>query len=228
MKYENIVKGTFISRPNRFIANVEIDGKIHTVHVKNTGRCRELLIPGVDVYLEESANPARKTKYDLVTVRKGDVLINMDSSAPNKIAEEWIRCGNLFSESAEVRREVTWGASRFDLYAEDGTRRAFIEVKGVTLEKDGIAYFPDAPTERGVKHVLELESAVREGYEAYLLFIVQMANVTEMRPNDVTHKAFGDAVRQAAENGVKVLALGCNVTADTVTATDEVKVVLNK
>lgn len=228
MKYENIVKGTFISRPNRFIANVEIDGKIHTVHVKNTGRCRELLVPGVDVYLEESTNPARKTKYDLVTVRKGEMLINMDSSAPNRIAEEWIRCGNLFSERAEVRREVTWGASRFDLYADDGARRAFIEVKGVTLEKDGIAYFPDAPTERGVKHVLELESAVREGYEAYLLFIVQMANVTEMRPNDVTHKAFGDAVRQAAENGVKVLAIGCNVTADTVTATDEVKVVLNK
>ena len=226
MKYERIVKGTFISRPNRFIANVEIDGALHTVHVKNTGRCRELLTAGAEVYLEASANPERKTKYDLVTVRKGNTLINMDSSAPNRIAEEWLRNGNLFSRDAEIRREVTWGKSRFDLYACDGDIRAFIEVKGVTLERDGIAYFPDAPTERGVKHVRELESAAGEGYEAYLLFIVQMDGISEMRPNDETHKAFGDAVRHAVNNGVKVLAVGCDVTEDTVTAGDPIDVSL--
>ncbi len=226
MKYNSIVKGRFISRPNRFIAKVEACGEVHTVHVKNTGRCRELLIEGAEVYLEESANPVRKTKYDLVTVRKGDVLVNMDSSAPNKIAEEWLRECGLFSKKAEVRREVTWGNSRFDLYVCDSDRHAFIEVKGVTLEENGIAYFPDAPTERGVKHVHELVSAVTEGYEAYLLFIIQMEGITEMRPNDVTHKEFGDAVRQAAKNGVKVLAIGCNVTEDTVSAVREVKVVL--
>ncbi len=228
MKYKKIVKGTFLNRPNRFIAEVDICGEVHTVHVKNTGRCLELLIPGTDVYLEEASNPERKTKYDLVTVRKGDVLINMDSSAPNKIAEEWLRDGALFSDCAEIRREVTWGASRFDLYVEDGDRRAFIEVKGVTLEEGGIAFFPDAPTERGVKHVRELVSAKEEGYEAYLLFIVQMEGISEMRPNDVTHRAFGDAVRQAVKNGVHLLAVGCRVTADTVTATDEIEVVLNK
>lgn len=226
MKYNNIVKGRFISRPNRFIAKVELDGVLHTVHVKNTGRCRELLTEGAEVYLEASSNPARKTKYDLVTVRKGDLLVNMDSSAPNRIAEEWLRVSGLFSENAEIRREVTWGASRFDLYVCNGNKRAFIEVKGVTLEENGIAYFPDAPTERGVKHVRELEAALDEGFEAYLLFVVQMKGITEMRPNDATHKEFGDAVRHAAERGVKVLAVGCEVTEDTVSAVREVKVVL--
>ena len=226
MKYNNIVKGSFISRPNRFIAKVELDGVLHTVHVKNTGRCRELLTEGAEVYLETSANTERKTKYDLVTVRKGDMLVNLDSSAPNRIAEEWIGASGLFSENAEVRREVTWGSSRFDLYVTDGDRRAFIEIKGVTLEENGIAYFPDAPTERGVKHVRELEAAAHEGFEAYLLFVVQMEGISEMRPNDLTHKAFGDAVRHAAERGVNILAVGCEVTEDTVRAVREVRVTL--
>ena len=168
MKYKNIVKGRFVERPNRFIAKVEINGKTETVHVKNTGRCRELLQSGNTVYLEKSDNPARKTGYDLVAVEKkrenkADLLINMDSQIPNAAAEEWLRKGNIFSDMAVIRREVKYGNSRFDLYIEDGERRAFLEVKGVTLEKDGVAMFPDAPTERGIKHINELISLVSQG-----------------------------------------------------------------
>ena len=230
MKYRKVIPAAFISRPNRFMAKVRIgsaDAPLETVHVKNTGRCKELLVSGCRGYLAESDNTARKTKYDLVAVEKnaaqlagpGPLLINMDSQAPNDAAEEWLNAGGdgLFSESASVRREVTFGSSRFDFYIEDGNRKAFLEVKGCTLEEGGIARFPDAPTERGVKHVEELEKALADGYEAYLLIVIQMKPMKEFRPNDETHKAFGDALRHAAKTGVKVLAYDCLVTPDSMT-----------
>lgn len=216
MEYEKIVKGEFISRPNRFIAEVLVDGVKETVHVKNTGRCRELLTDRAEVYLSVSSNPARKTKYDLVAVKKGDKLINMDSQIPNDVAEEWLRKGKLFSDDAVIRREVTYGKSRFDFYIEDSGRKIFLEVKGVTLENDGIAMFPDAPTERGVKHISELISLKNEGYEAYIMFVIQIEDVTGFMPNDVTHKAFGDKLREAEKAGVKVLVMNCKVTENSI------------
>lgn len=214
MNYKSITPGAFLSRPNRFIAMVDIEGTVETCHVKNTGRCKELLLPGVTVYLEHSDNPARKTKYSLIAVRKRDTLINMDSQAPNQAAYEWLASGHLFPDLALLRREVTFGDSRFDLYAESTKpdRKIFMEVKGVTLEDDGVARFPDAPTERGVKHIYELCKAAEAGYEAYLLFVIQMKGIKYMEPNDVTHKAFGDALRYAASHGVHVLAVDCVVT----------------
>ena len=216
MKYGNIVKGEFVNRPNRFIATVNIDGAPHTVHVKNTGRCKELLVPGATLYLEQSQNPSRKTAYDLVGVEKTaegnlPIMINMDSQAPNVLAAEWLPKSRIFSDSAVYRREYTYGKSRFDFYITDGNRKAFLEVKGVTLEKGGVAYFPDAPTERGVKHLNELVKAVEEGYEAYVLFVIQMKGVSAFKPNDDTNKAFGDALRNATAKGVKVLAVDCIV-----------------
>ena len=223
MKYKSIIKARFISRPNRFIATVDIKGTVHTVHVKNTGRCKELLVKDATVYLSEGDNPNRKTKYDLVTVTKQreqqePILINMDSQAPNTIAEEWLPLSGLFSDRATVKREVFYKSSRFDLYVEDGDRKAFIEVKGVTLESNGIAAFPDAPTERGIKHLRELTEALADGYEAYALFIIQMKGVYTFRPNDTTHKAFGDALRAASAAGVKILAVDCAVTPNSVIA----------
>lgn len=217
MKYKNIVCGRFIERPNRFIAKVDIDGTIETVHVKNTGRCKELLIPGVKVYLSISDNPERKTKYDLIAVEKerkekSSLLINMDSQVPNSAAEEWLKGGNLFSEAAVIKREVKYGNSRFDIYAEDGERKAFIEVKGVTLENNGTAFFPDAPTERGIKHIKELIAAADDGYEAYLLFVIQMKEIDLFKPNEKTHPEFVAALRLAAENGVKIIAVDSIVT----------------
>jgi sugar fermentation stimulation protein A len=218
MKYGNVIKAKFISRPNRFIAYCEVDGKTEVVHVKNTGRCRELLVPNATVYLSVSDNLERKTKYDLVAVEKetarGKILINMDSQAPNAAAHEWMLSGGIFGEGATVRREVTFGNSRFDLYVEQGERKVFVEVKGVTLEGDGVASFPDAPTERGIKHINELIAAHNDGYEAYILFVVQMKGVHTFTPNDETHKAFGDALRHAAESGVQVLAYDCIVMPD--------------
>ena len=218
MKYQNIVKAKFLSRPNRFIAYCEVGGKTEVVHVKNTGRCRELLVPNATVYLSVSDNLERKTKYDLVAVEKvtprGTIMINMDSQVPNAAAHEWIESGGIFGEGATVRREVTYGKSRFDLYIEQGDRKAFVEVKGVTLENDGVASFPDAPTERGIKHINELITAHNDGYETYILFVVQMKGVHTFTPNDETHKAFGDALRHAAESGVKILAYDCRVTPD--------------
>lgn len=219
MKYKNIVKGTFIERPNRFIAYAEIEGKIEKTHVKNTGRCKELLLPGASVYLEVSDNPDRKTKYDLIAVeksrdKKAPLLINMDSQAPNHAAEEWLKKGKLFSENAAVKREVRYGKSRFDFYIEDGERKAFLEVKGVTLEENGLALFPDAPTERGVKHIEELMACMDEGYEAYILFVIQMKEMLAFSSNDKTHPDFGRALRKAADKGVKVLAVDCKVGAD--------------
>lgn len=218
MKYQNIVKVKFLSRPNRFIAYCEVDGKKETVHVKNTGRCRELLVPNATVYLSVSDNPERKTKYDLIAVEKvtprGTLMINMDSQAPNAAAFEWIQSGGVFGEGATVRREVTYGKSRFDLYVEQGDRRAFVEVKGVTLENDGVASFPDAPTERGIKHINELVAAKADGFEAYILFVIQMKGIHTFTPNDETHKAFGDALRNASELGVRILVYDCRVTPD--------------
>jgi sugar fermentation stimulation protein A len=230
MQYENVVKGKFISRPNRFIAYVEVDSKQETVHVKNTGRCKELLIPGCTVYLSKSDNPARKTKYDLIATEKitadGALLINMDSQIPNDVVEEWLHKGALFSTEAKIRREVTYGASRFDFYVEDQARKIFLEVKGCTLEKDGIALFPDAPTERGIKHLRELTDCVKNGYEAYVLFVIQMKGISQFSPNDQTHPAFGEALRTAASAGVRVLALDCTVTPDRIALDSPIEVCL--
>ena len=218
MTYQTpVVKAEFLSRPNRFIALVELNGETVTVHVKNTGRCRELLPAGATVYLAASDNPARKTPYDLVAVEKvmpdGTTLfINMDSQAPNEIAAEWLPKSGLFSAGSTIRREGVCGASRFDFAGDTPhTPTAYLEVKGCTLEREGIAYFPDAPTERGVKHIRELTALAREGHPTFVLFVVQMKGIRNLRPNDVTHKAFGDALREAASAGVGVLAVDCVV-----------------
>ena len=226
MTYKNIFEGKFLSRPNRFIANVEIEGKLETVHVKNTGRCCELLTPNATVYLEKSDNPLRKTKYDLVAVLKGDMLINMDSQIPNDVAFEWLKNGNLFSKNAKIRREVTHNKSRFDFYIEDGNRKIFLEVKGCTLEQDGIALFLDAPTERGVKHIEELIGCLEEGFDAYILFVIQMKGPKVFKPNDDTHKAFGDALRKAYESGVRILAYDSIVTPNSIKIDKEVKILI--
>ena len=211
MRYENMVRGSFLARPNRFIAHIEIDGQAEICHVKNTGRCRELLTPGATVWCQKSSNPTRKTKYDLITVRKGERLINMDSQAPNQAAKEWLLAGGL-GQISELKAEYTHGDSRFDFsFLLDG-KRCFLEVKGVTLENDGVCAFPDAPTERGVKHLKGLTRAAQEGYGAFVLFVIQMADVKYLHPNDVTDPAFGAALREAAENGVTVLAMDCAVT----------------
>ena len=225
MKYENIITGKFIERPNRFIAMVDIKGKSEKCHVKNTGRCRELLLPGAEVYLEKSSNPDRKTAYDLVGVKKGGILINMDSQAPNKAVKEWLEEEVFFKNVTYLKPECKYGNSRIDFYLElEKRRKLFIEVKGVTLEEDGTARFPDAPTERGIKHIRELVQAVKEGYEAYILFVIQMKEILQFEPNDRTHKAFGDALRKAQEQGVKILAYDCVVTEDTMKLDKPVKV----
>jgi len=226
MKYNKVKTGIFKSRPNRFIAYVEADGEIKTCHVKNTGRCKELLIPGVTVYLEEQDNPKRKTKYDLIGVQKGNRMINMDSQAPNKVVYEWIMSGGLFPDIKLVKTEKTYGNSRFDLYVETENKQIYIEVKGVTLEEDGIVRFPDAPTERGVKHVRELIACVEEGYEAYIIFVVQMKDVTYFEPNNVTHPAFGEALKEAEEKGVHILAMDCDVEFNQLNVRKNVKVKL--
>ena len=224
MQYHSIKKGIFHARPNRFIAHVEVDGAMEVVHVKNTGRCRELLVPGAVVYLEEGRNPARKTKYDLIAVEKGDLLVNMDAQAPNKVFQEWAEAGGFLPGLTLLRPETTWGSSRFDFYWEAGERRGFVEVKGVTLEDEGHARFPDAPTERGVKHLEELIRCQEEGYEAAVCFVIQMAGMKDFAPNDVTHPAFGVALRKAAAAGVKVLAQECMVTPETLTMAGPVTV----
>lgn len=231
MTYDSVVKATFLSRPNRFIAKVLVKETEETVHVKNTGRCRELLIPGCTVYLAGSDNPNRKTKYDLIAVEKerqgrAPLLINMDSQAPNEAAAEWLPRSGLFSEQAVIRREVTYGDSRFDVYVEDGERKAFLEVKGVTLEQDGVAMFPDAPTERGVKHLHELCKAMDDGFEAYLLLVIQMKEIRLFRPNTATHPAFAEALQMAAARGVQILAMDCVVTPESMTIDKPVDVEL--
>lgn len=226
MKYERIEMGRFLERPNRFIAYVEILGKKETVHVKNTGRCAELLVPGATVYVQKSDNPERKTQWDLIGVEKGERMINMDSQIPNKVVEEWIRGGNLFPGATLIKPETTFGKSRFDLYIEVDGRKIFMEIKGVTLEDNGVVRFPDAPTERGVKHVEELAEAVKAGYEAYLFFVVQMKDVKYLAPNMKTHAAFGEAMKMAKAKGVNILAYECQVEKDSIEITKEVPVVL--
>ncbi|MDF2589569.1 MAG: nuclease SfsA [Anaerocolumna sp.] len=211
MIYENIITGIFKERPNRFIAVVEIMGKDEICHVKNTGRCKELLIPGTMVFLEKNNNPTRKTKYSLIGVKKGNRLINMDSQAPNKVAFEWIKAGGLFHNVTLIKPEKTFGNSRFDLYIEADDKKIFMEVKGVTLEDDGIVRFPDAPTERGIKHIRELSNCIQQGFEAYLLFVVQMKDVKFFEPNNATHPEFGEALKEAAKNGVHLMAVDCFV-----------------
>lgn len=231
MKYTSVIQGIFLSRPNRFIAEVEIDGKREIVHVKNTGRCRELLLPGCTVFLSRSENLERKTKYDLIAVEKQlpngqALLINMDSAAPNLAVDEWLKQGGLFPGGALVRREVFYGNSRFDFYLEHEDRRAFLEVKGVTLEEKGIARFPDAPTKRGVKHLQELAACVEDGYEAYVVFVVQMKGVSAFTPNDTTHPAFGEALRQATRKGVTALAMDCQITKESMVIDSPVPIIL--
>ncbi len=230
IKYKSIKKGVFVERPNRFIAKVLVDGNVETVHVKNTGRCKELLVNGATVYLSVAVNPLRKTKYDLVGVEKvtnrGTIMVNMDSQIPNDVAGEWLRNGNLFSENAVIKREVFYNKSRFDFYIEDEGRRIFLEVKGVTLENNSVASFPDAPTERGIKHINELVDAVAEGFEAYILFVIQMKNIDYFTPNYETHPEFGEALKNARDKGVKILAFDCTVSEDSIAIDKNIKVVL--
>lgn len=214
MKYENIVKGTFIERPNRFIAICNIDGKEEVCHVKNTGRCRELLVKDATVFLEKSSNPNRKTQYDLIAVQKNDRLINMDSQVVNKVVFEFLP--TFFDNVKFIKPEYTYGKSRIDFYVETENEKIFIEVKGVTLENDGIVSFPDAPTERGIKHLKELQKAVTEGYRAYVLFVIQMSDVKYFEPNSITHPEFADELKKAKDNGVIPLAFDCAVTPDSI------------
>ncbi|MCD8144672.1 MAG: DNA/RNA nuclease SfsA [Oscillospiraceae bacterium] len=231
MRYEHIQPAVFLSRPNRFIAQVELDGRTETVHVKNTGRCRELLVPGNRVYLEQAANPARKTRYDLVAVEKQrpgqpPLLVNMDAQAPNRAFEEFAAGGGFLPGVTRLQRERTYGQSRLDFYLELGERRAFAEVKGCTLEENGVCMFPDAPTERGVKHIRELMRCREDGCEAYLCIVVQMAGMRFFRPNDATDPAFGAALREASAAGVQILALECQVESNQMQISGQIPVVL--
>ena len=231
MKYNKMIKAKFIERPNRFVAYCDINGEVEKIHVKNTGKCKELLVPGYEVYLEESNNPARSTKYSLIAVKKGDRLINMDSQVTNKIVYESLEDKSLilpgFDEDITlIKPEKTYGNSRFDAYIEGKTKKAFIEVKGCTLEIDGVVKFPDAKTERGVKHVKELIKAREEGYLAYIILVIQMEDVLYFTPNVDMHKEFGDVLKEADEKGVKVLAYDSKVEIDNIVLNNPVKVIL--
>lgn len=233
MRYSDCICGRFVSRPNRFIAHVEVGGALAVVHVKNTGRCRELLVPGARVYLVPSSNPARKTRFDLIAVEKErpgqpPLLINMDAQAPNRVFQEWAEEGGFVPHLALIRPEKTYGNSRFDFYWEESKdgRSGFVEVKGVTLEREGKVYFPDAPTQRGVKHLEELMACRAAGYEAAICFVVQMEQADSFSPNDLTHPAFGEALRKAANAGVTVIARRCRVTPDSLTLDGPVPVLL--
>ena len=231
MKYENITKAVFINRPNRFIANVSLNGKTEVVHVKNTGRCKELLTEGCTVFLTHCESASRKTSYDLVCAKKErenlpDLLINLDSQAPNLAAKEWLESGRYFSTEAKVKSEVRFGNSRFDFYIEDKGRKAFLEVKGVTQEFSGEAMFPDAPTERGIKHIEELIACKKAGFDAYILFVIQMKEIFRFTPNKQVHEEFAQALKKARENGVEILAFDCIVTEDSMEISDEIPVIL--
>lgn len=215
MKYENVCPAVFLERLNRFAALAEVQGKRETVHVKNTGRCRELLVPGSEIWLCRPDRPGRKTAYDLITVRKGTgALFNIDSQAPNRVALEWLR----EQDWDEIRPEYTYGASRIDFFMRRGNDRYLMEVKGCTLERDGIGWFPDAPTDRGTRHIRELMHAVREGYRACLAFVIQVDGVTEVRPNRATDPQFADAMEEAERQGVRMLFLPCHVETDSIVA----------
>lgn len=225
MKYERIIQGIFRSRPNRFIAYVDINGKTEICHVKNTGRCRELLLPGATVYLQKAENPQRKTAYDLIAVKKGSRLINMDSQIPNAVFHEWVKNGGI-KDLRLIKGEQRFGNSRLDFYIETNNKKIFAEVKGVTLEKDGVVMFPDAPTERGIKHINELITCKNHGYEPWIVFIIQMSGVKYFTPNYETHKEFGEALKFAKEKGIKILALECDVTENSIVATNEIPIKL--
>ena len=225
MTYANMVPGRFLSRPNRFIAHVQIAGTEEICHVKNTGRCRELLVPGCTVWCQRSDNPNRKTKFDLIAVQKGHRLINMDSQAPNAAAREWLLSGGL-GELENLKAETVQGDSRFDFgFVKDG-KQCFLEVKGCTLENDGVCAFPDAPTERGAKHLRGLTELARQGYGACVLFVIQMTDVQYIHPNDATDPTFGCALREAAAAGVQVLAVDCSITPDSMEIHSPVEVKL--
>lgn len=224
MHYERIEEAVFLSRPNRFLAQVRTAGGEEVCHVKNTGRCRELLIPGTRIWVQRNDNPSRKTALDLIAAEKAGKVVNMDSQIPNKVAEEWIRSGHLFEEPRLIRPETRYGDSRFDLYLENAESRMFLEVKGVTLEEDGVARFPDAPTLRGVKHIQELIRCREEGYRAGILFVIQMKGVRYLEPNDRTHPEFGEALRRADRAGVEILAVDCRVTPESILADERVDV----
>lgn len=233
MKYEDVVKGIFVKRENRFIAKVLMNDIEEIVHVKNTGRCKELLIPGVEVYLESATKLERKTKYSLITVKKGDRLINIDSQVPNKVVEDALKEGKLClpgisGEITFLKREQTYGASRFDLYFETKEGKGFIEVKGVTLENQGVARFPDAPTQRGEKHVRELVKAREEGYLAYVVFLIQMGGVTKFEPNYDSDMKFAKALKQAVEKGVVVVAVDSYIGCDRIQIGDFIPVDLEE
>ncbi len=225
MHYDHMVSGVFLARPNRFIAHIQINGKVEICHVKNTGRCRELLPAGAKVWCQYFENTTRKTKYDLITVEKGRRLINMDAQAPNKAAGEWLAAGGL-GHIADLKAEVKLGESRFDFAFTLEEKPCYLEVKGVTLENDGVCAFPDAPTERGAKHLRGLTELARQGYGAYVLFVIQMEDVKYLHPNDKTDPAFGAALREAAENGVQILAMDCRVQVDGMELLKPVPVVL--
>ena len=214
MQYLHVISGRFVARPNRFVARVETAAGEETVHVKNTGRCRELLIPGVTVYLSRSGNPARKTAFDLIAVEKGNRLINLDAQAPNQVFAEWAASGGFLPEVTALRREYVYGDSRLDFCLETPEGRHLVEVKGVTLEEGGRAFFPDAPTQRGVRHIRELIRAAEKGLDATLFFVVQMNDIASVSPNDRTHPAFGEALREAAAAGVRICAGTCRVGPD--------------
>ena len=226
MKYANIKEGIFIERVNRFIAHIDVDGKVEVCHVKNTGRCKEILVKGCKVFVQEFDSKIRKTKFDLISVYKGNRLINIDSQVPNKMFSEWVKLGNLFKDIKVFKSEVFYKNSRFDFYVEYEDKKAFIEIKGVTLENEGVVLFPDAPTSRGVKHLKELVSAREEGYEAYVIFIVQMEVVKYFTPNYETHKEFGDTLSFCKNNGVNILAFDSVVLKDEIYIKDSVKVLI--
>lgn len=214
MKYDQMQEGIFLKRPNRFLARVMVGETEETCHVKNTGRCTELLIPGATAYVQHHNNPNRKTQYSLIAIKKGHCLVNIDSQAPNKVVGEWLRLGKFRDDITLIKPECKYKNSRFDFYLETKAHKIFIEVKGVTLEEDGVAMFPDAPTERGVKHIGELIEARNEGYGAAIIFVIQMKGVASFKPHDQMHKAFGDMLRKAHEAGVQIYAYDCLVTKD--------------
>lgn len=224
MTYKNIIKAVFIDRPNRFIARCEINEQVETVHVKNTGRCKELLIPGTTVFLEKFNAQTRKTNYDLISVIKGNRIINIDSQAPNKIFLEWAKSGKFLPDILLIKPEYRFLNSRFDFYIETPFKKIFIEIKGATLENNGVVMFPDAPTQRGLKHISELIEVKKKGYEAYIIFVIQMENAKYFMTNYITHKAFADKLKECDDNGVNVAAFDTIVTEKSIVLNNEVEV----
>ncbi len=224
MHYSNIEKGIFLSRPNRFLAHVVVDGKEVICHVKNTGRCKELLIPNCEVYVQHHDNPNRKTEYSLISVQKGNRLVNIDSQAPNIAVKEWLEHNQIIQQIRKIYPEKKYCNSRFDFYLEREERPAYVEVKGVTLEENGVVLFPDAPTERGIKHIYELCQCKKDGFDAYIIFVIQMQNVRYFTSNIKTHPAFGEALQHAKERGVNILAFDCKVTPDSMSISSRIPV----